>query len=132
MDAARLRAHRRALVHLAEYSISLARPAVDGRRGIRLLVRPHERPRRNAVYLGRGAVSPWLPRPRNIQRALSGSTVGDGLGGGRRSAIADLYAGRRTHHAAADPRLHSVRLLDISRQSARRRGIPLGFLNAGS
>ena len=42
-------------------------------------------------------------------------------------AVADLHAGRRAHHAAGDPRLHGVRLLDVPRQGARRRGISLSL-----
>ena len=39
----------------------------------------------------------------------------------------DLHAHRRAHHAADDPRLYGVRLLDVPGQGARRRGISLSF-----
>ena len=77
-----------------------------------------ERPRSNAVYVGRIAVPARLRRPRHLQRAIPRAAGADVLGCCGRSEFADFHACRHTYHAAHDPRLHGVRLLDVPRKSA--------------
>ena len=85
------------------------------------------RARRDAISVGRRAVPAWLHRTGHFHGALPGATDADLLGCGGGSQLADLHARRHAHHAADDPRLHGVRLLDIPRKGARRRRLPLSL-----
>ena len=103
----------------------VAGAAADRRGGVRVLVRAHDGARGHAVP-GRGlAVPARLPRARHFDGAVPRAADADLLGRRGGAELADFHARRDADHAAADPRLYGVRLLDVPRQGARGRGISL-------
>src|SRR5207302_3728974 len=125
VDAARLRAHRGALVLVAEYLVPVAGAAGHRPGRVRRLARARSRPRARAVRGRDRAVPARLSRSRDLELPLSGADRAHRVADRGAPGEPNFHAARDRGAAAAGLGLYRVRVLDLSRQSARRRGLSL-------
>src|SRR5262249_1327833 len=125
VDAAHAAAHCRTLVHPAKLLFPVAGATGDRARGLLCLALDRGRAGGAAISRDNRTISAGVPRPGNFQFSLSGPTAAYRV---RRSGSAgepDFHAARHGAAVANRAGLHRFHLLAVSRQSPRRRKLPL-------